>query len=239
MSTPVRTRKRTSGPERLVAYSRVSTGKQADSGGGLDAQEAAIRAEVARRGAELVAFEVDGGVSGTSTKGRDALTRALDVVRSGLADGIIVTKLDRLSRSVKDFATIAEEAKANGWNVIVMDLGIDLSTMNGRLFATILSGLAEWEAEIIGERTSAGMQAKKETGSRFGRRSKLPADVADRVVSERAAGRTLTQIAEGLTADNIPTATGKATWWASTVKQVLTTAELDAHATARTALASA
>lgn len=230
MSSPARTRKRSAGPERLVGYCRVSTGKQAESGGGLDAQEAVIRAEVARRGAELVSVEIDGGISGTSTKHRDALARALDLIRSGQADGIVVSKLDRLSRSVKDFATIAQGAKDEGWNVIVLDLGIDLATMNGRLFATILSGLAEWEAEVIGQRTSAGMQAKKETGSRFGRKSKLPAEVATRIVSERRAGRTLVQIAAELTAEGIPTATGKATWHASTVKQALTTAELDAYA---------
>lgn len=234
MTTP-RRRKRSqhTGPQRWVGYCRVSTGKQVASGGGLDDQEAKIRAAATARGAELVGIEVDGGISGTSTDGRDALARALEMVRTGQADGIVVTKIDRLARSVADFSRLVEEAKREGWTITVTDIGLDLSTSNGRLVAGVLAQVAAWEAEVIAERTSDAMQAKIQTGTRYGRKAKVPTEVVDRIVAERAAGRGLVAIGEGLMADDILTSTGKATWHASTVRQVLVTAALDAQAAAR------
>ncbi|SCX48939.1 Site-specific DNA recombinase [Klenkia marina] len=205
------------------------------SGGGLDDQEAKIRSFATARGVELVGIEVDGGVSGTSTDGRDALARALELVHSGQADGIVVTKIDRLARSVADFSRLAADAKREGWTLAVSEIGLDLSTSNGRLVAGIMANVAEWEAEVIAERTADAMQAKIQTGTRYGRKSKVPAVVVDRIVAERAAGRGLVAIGEGLMADGILTSTGRPVWHASTVKQVLTTAELDAYAAARRA----
>src|SRR5580765_4679883 len=93
-------------PLRVVLYTRVSTSEQAESGAGLAAQEAALRADATRRGWEVVDHLTDAGASGKSLAGRPALTQALHLVTSGAADVLAVSKLDRLSRSLLDFAAL-------------------------------------------------------------------------------------------------------------------------------------
>src|SRR3954471_3387194 len=97
-------RKLTADPAHVVAYVRVSTDEQADSGAGLTAQRAAISAEAARRGWTVIAWHEDAGISGKSIAGRPGLGAALEAVETGQAAGIVVAKLDRLSRSLADFA---------------------------------------------------------------------------------------------------------------------------------------
>ena len=92
---------------RVAAYVRVSTSEQADSGAGLLAQRAAIDAEGERRGWDIRLFE-DAGASGKSLSGRPGLLAALEVVEQGEASALVVAKLDRLSRSLLDFASLME-----------------------------------------------------------------------------------------------------------------------------------
>src|SRR5690606_26004464 len=90
---------------RVVAYVRVSTDKQASDGNSLDAQRAKLEAYAAAFGLEVVALEVDAGVSAKSLD-RPALQRALAMLDAGEADGLLVTKLDRLTRSVRDLCEL-------------------------------------------------------------------------------------------------------------------------------------
>src|SRR3979411_1822110 len=99
----------------VVGYVRVSTGEQGASGAGLEAQRAAIRAECDRRGWELARIEED-VLSGKSMN-RPGLQAALEACRSGEVGGVVVAKLDRLSRSVIDFGNLLAEAKRDGWNI--------------------------------------------------------------------------------------------------------------------------
>src|SRR5262249_29212817 len=105
----------------VCGYCRVSTSEQHDSGLGLAAQKAAIRAEAKRHGWKLTAIYED-VASGRSLRQRPGLDAAFDAVANGTADGLIVSKLDRLSRSVTDFATILARFQRNGWALVVMDL---------------------------------------------------------------------------------------------------------------------
>src|SRR5689334_21340199 len=89
--------------EKVVGYVRVSTDEQAKSGAGLQAQRDAITDECRRRGWELVKIYEDAGASGKSLSNRPALTAALVAVESGEASGLVVAKVDRLSRSLHDF----------------------------------------------------------------------------------------------------------------------------------------
>jgi hypothetical protein len=91
-------------PAHVVAYVRVSTGEQAASGLGLDAQRATIAAEADRRGWTIVAWCEDAGASAKSMAKRPGLAEALGAIEAGTAAGIVVAKLDRLSRSLVDFA---------------------------------------------------------------------------------------------------------------------------------------
>src|SRR5690242_6416178 len=92
---------------RVIGYVRVSTSEQGDDGGGLDAQRQTIQAECRHRGWQLVRIEED-VASGKSTGKRPGLARALQAIEGGDAEALIVAKLDRLSRSLLDFAQLVE-----------------------------------------------------------------------------------------------------------------------------------
>jgi len=211
-------------PTRAVGYLRVSTAEQADSGAGLAAQRAAVESEASRRGWVLVDVYVDAAASGKAIAGREALARALDAVETGDAEVLIVSKLDRLSRSLLDFAEIMRRAQAGGWNLVALDLGIDLSTPAGEFLASVMASAAQWERRIIGQRTREALAAKKAAGVRLGRPRLITDEIVARMVAERESGKTLTAIADGLTADEVPTAQGGARWYPATVRKVLSVA---------------
>ena len=107
---------------RLLAYARVSTTEQADSGLGLDAQRHYIEvwAQAQRVAPESLHWFVDGGRSG-STMDRPDLQRLLGALRRG--DRLVVAKLDRLSRSLLDFAELLQRSQREGWAIVALDLG--------------------------------------------------------------------------------------------------------------------
>jgi DNA invertase Pin-like site-specific DNA recombinase len=91
----------------MLGYARVSTGHQAANGYGLDAQEVAIRSSCELRGWVLTGIHRDEGESGKNLD-RPALRKALEEIAAGDAKGLLVSKLDRLTRSVADFASLLE-----------------------------------------------------------------------------------------------------------------------------------
>ena len=99
---------------KVVGYIRVSTDEQGDSGAGLEAQRAAIAAEAKRRGWHLVEILEDTASGKTMTR-RPGLAAALQRLESGAADALAVAKLDRLSRSLLDFAGLVERSRKQGW----------------------------------------------------------------------------------------------------------------------------
>jgi DNA invertase Pin-like site-specific DNA recombinase len=206
---------------KVIGYVRVSSAEQATSGAGLGAQRAAIAAEVERRGWELVAVEEDAGISGKSTERRPALARALAAVDSGEAQALVVAKLDRLSRSLLDFAGMMERGRRKGWALVALDLGVDTTTPAGEMMANVLASFAQYERRIIGQRTRDALAIKRAQGVRLGRPRTLAGDVRARIVAERQGGRSLRAIAAGLDVDGVATAQGGARWYASTVRAVL------------------
>jgi DNA invertase Pin-like site-specific DNA recombinase len=206
--------------EKVVGYVRVSTDEQAESGAGLEAQRQAIRAECERRGWELVAIHEDAGVSGKSLRRRPALAAALAAVESGKATAIIVSKLDRLSRSLLDFAGIIARANRAGWNLVALDLGVDLSTPSGKFIANVMASAAEWERELISQRTKDGLAVKRAQGVRLGRPPAIDPEIEGRIQAMREDGLTMQAIADQLNQDGTPTAQG-GTWYPSTLKRVL------------------
>lgn len=182
------------------AYTRVSTADQATNGHGLAAQRNAIEAEADRRGWTGLRWYEDGGYSGKDLD-RPAMRDLLGSVRRG--DTLIVAKLDRLSRSLVDFASLMERAQRERWNVVALDLGVDLSSPHGELLASVMAAIARWERRVIGQRTAEGMAAAKAKGMLPGRRSRLEPATRDRVVQEREAGQSLRSIADGLNRDGV------------------------------------
>ena len=185
---------------------------------GLDAQEAAIRTECKLRGWLLVEVIREEGVSGKSLE-RPGLASALERIATHDADGLIVSKLDRLSRSVVDFGTLLEwftEAEAN---LVALDLGIDTSTPGGRLVANVFASVAEWEREIIGQRTREGLAAVRSGGKPISRPaiSDRP-ELQRRITRLRSRGWSLQRIADRLNEEGVPTIRGGERWRASSVQ---------------------
>jgi DNA invertase Pin-like site-specific DNA recombinase len=202
---------------RVIGYTRVSTEGQAESGAGLDAQEAAIRVECERKGWTLVRIASDTG-SGKSMAKRAALAQAISDIEDGQADALIAAKLDRVARSVLDFAELMARATRRNWSIVVLDVAVDTSSPSGELMATVVSAFAQYERRLIGARTKDALAARRAAG--VVRPRALDPVVRERIVAERAAGRSLRAIADALTADGVPTARGNAKWYASAVKQI-------------------
>lgn len=200
-------------------YCRVSTEEQGESGLGLEAQQTAIRAEVDRRGWDLIHMHVD-VASGRSRTHRPGLHEAVAHVTDGTAANLVVAKLDRLSRSLIDFASIMAEAEAGGWNLVALDLGVDLSTPSGEFLASVMASAAQWERRLIGQRTREAMQAAKARGATFGRPLTVGSDVRETILVMRNDGLAYNAIATRLNDLAVPTGHGGKRWWASTVRAV-------------------
>jgi len=214
-----RSGKSSADPSVVVGYVRVSTDEQAVSGLGLAAQRAAIEAECARRGWTLVAIHED-ALSGKNMV-RPGLTAALTAVESGAASAIIVAKLDRLSRSLSDFASLMARAQARRWNLVALDLGIDLGTAAGEFMANVMASAAQWERRIIGQRTRDALAVKRAQGVRLGRPQMMAVELVARIRAAHEAGEGWSAIAHKLNAEGVPTAHGGSKWHPSTVRAVV------------------
>lgn len=205
----------------MFGYTRVSTDEQVDRRNGLEAQRQTIDDQATRRGWTLEHF-ADEGVSGKAIGSK--LAETLQLLASGQGDGLVVAKLDRLSRSIVNAANIIESAQAQGWSLVILDLGVDLTTAAGRMMAMNLVNFAQYERELISERTKAALAAKKRRGERIGRPRAASASVVRRIVQDRDAGLTYDAIASALTAANLLSPLGKPTWQPSTVRRIYTSA---------------
>lgn len=211
----------------VFGYLRVSTEDQAERHG-IDAQRRTIDHEAQRR-EWTVEYVEDGGYSGSNLQ-RPGIASLLETLRKG--DVLVVARLDRLSRSLVDFAGLMQRSTRQGWSLVALDLGVDTTTPNGRLIANVMAAVAEWERETIAQRTRDGMAAAKAKGTLPGRRSALPSETRHRIASLRVQGHSLRQIADRLTHLEIPTATGRLGWSGSQVHQAIRSAELEATAKA-------
>lgn len=199
-----------------IGYCRVSTDEQARNGHSLDAQRAAIQEHADQKG-WTIEWREDRGRSGAQVN--PGLREALELLRTGQADALVVTKTDRIARSVLHAADIAAAAEAQGWPIVILDLGLDMSTPSGRAMFNMLATFAEFERELISQRTKDGLAVAREKGKRLGRPSAIPSAVRRRIVREREAGRSFALIALDLSTDGILTPTGRAVWSESVVRR--------------------
>lgn len=206
----------------VVAYTRVSTDEQVVSGAGLAAQRAAIEAYADRNGLQVSLWCVDEGVSGSVPPDqRPALSEALTALSRCRSGVLLIARADRLARKTSDLLKLRDLADHGHWIISSADGSIDMSTPHGRAMATVMGAFAELERDLIRARTREALQAKKAAGVVLGRPQRLGDRVVRRIVRERAAGRSLPSIADGLTADKVATAQGGARWYPSTVAGVL------------------
>jgi len=146
---------------------RVSTDRQAEHGISLEAQEAKIRAMATVQGVDLADVIIDGGESAKSIN-RPGLQRLLGMVNGGKVDAVIVAKLDRLTRSVKDLCGLLELFEKRKVALISVAESLDTSSAAGRLVITIMGAVSQWEREAIGERTRDALRHKRSQGRRVG-----------------------------------------------------------------------
>jgi len=174
----------------VAIYARVSTREQS-----TEVQVTQLLGLCQARGwSDTVVFR-DDGISGV----RDHRPE-LDLLRQRMITGefgaVIVSKMDRLGRSLGMILRFWDDADAAGVRVVVVDQGIDTSTPSGRLQRNMLGALAEFERELILERTQAGIARARALGKRFGAPRTIPESVAREVVARRAKGESLRMISQ-------------------------------------------
>lgn len=152
----------------FVGYARVSTSDQGDDGASLSAQVAALEAHAVAQGAELVAVVTE--VASARTLERPELARALELARARGA-ALVVVKLDRLTRSVRDLGELLATAFGPGGGVELVSVrdAVDTQSPAGRLVLHVLVSVAQWERETIAERTRHALDHLRSSGSHLGR----------------------------------------------------------------------
>jgi DNA invertase Pin-like site-specific DNA recombinase len=210
---------------RAVAYLRVSTDGQTESGLGLAAQQSAIAAAAARHGLTVTETFIDAGVSGAlELKDRPGLFAAVEALKRG--DTLIIAKRDRLGRDVVAVAMIERLIERKGCRVLsAAGEGTEANDPSAILQRRILDAFAEYERLIIGARTKAALKAKRQRGERAGNvpygftladdgRTLIeqPAErqTLDTIRQLRASGASLRAVAETLNARGSTTRSGAA-----------------------------
>jgi DNA invertase Pin-like site-specific DNA recombinase len=225
---------------KVIGYIRVSTEHQADSGVSLEAQRRKLELYAELHDLELVAIEVDAGASAKNLH-RSGLQRTLARLEAGEASGLLVCKLDRLTRSVRDLGELVEVYFADRFSLLSVADSIDTRSAAGRLVLNVLASVSQWEREATGERTAEALrhirdaegatlgapalgQQRTDRRDQHGRRV-VAVDhgeqaTVSRMIGLRAAGETFAGIAGKLTAEGRRTKRG-GSWHASTVRAVL------------------
>jgi site-specific DNA recombinase len=155
--------------KRMVGYVRVSTDEQASSGLGLEAQMHKIHLYCELHGYEIVEIVSDRGFSGKNLD-RPGMKRVLEMMAKKEVDGVVIARLDRITRSVRDMDYLVRDvfSEKNGRILCSATDSFDTSSASGRLIIGVLTQVAQWEREIIVERTVDALKQKKARGERTG-----------------------------------------------------------------------
>ena len=217
--------------KKAIGYIRVSTEQQADEGVSLDAQRAKIEGWCKANDCELVAVHVDAGISGKNMDKRPGLLKALGSMKRDMV--LVVYSLSRLARSTKDTLAIAERLEKSGADMVSLSEKIDTTGAAGKMMFRMLAVLAEFERDVISERTTAALAHKKANGEKyapvpFGFREvekrlvavESEALVVARILAQRKAGSTLQAIADGLNGQGIKGKRG-GKWHPYTIKYLI------------------
>jgi DNA invertase Pin-like site-specific DNA recombinase len=204
----------------VIAYCRVSTAEQQVNGHGMNAQEDAIRAHAAARNWLLVDVVRDRG-SGKSLE-RPALMAVLEKIAAGEVDGIVVAKLERLSRSIVDFGRLLEWLRDASAFVSALDFELHTSTPQGELMAGLLVQFSQFERRLIGERTRVALAAARAARRQVGGPStKDHPELRAQIRAWRDDGWKLAEIAAELNRLDVPTLRGAAEWTVPTIQTAL------------------
>jgi len=151
---------------KAVAYSRVSTAGQAEKGVSMEDQKLKIEQYADLYGFSITEFITDGGESAKNLN-RPGVQRILTMMKQQEIEAVIVAKLDRLTRSVRDLADIVELANRKNISLISVNERLDTGTAAGRMILNMLGVISQWERETIGERTQTALEYKKGTAKAY------------------------------------------------------------------------
>lgn len=201
----------------VIIYARVSTDQQAEQGVSLDAQVARCQAYADLYELRVVATITDAR-SGKSLD-RPGWAQAAALLHEGKADGVVIAKLDRLTRSLRDLDTLLTTYFAGDVALHCIAERVDTSSASGRLCLNMLMSVSQWEREVIGERTTAALAHKASKEERIGQipygyilsidgihleKSTSEQAILEKIVTERRQGRTLRAITARLNETNTP-----------------------------------
>jgi site-specific DNA recombinase len=225
-------------PLRVVGYCRVSTAEQARDGVSLLSQAERIRGYCRLYGLDLMCVLSDPGESGANLD-RPALQEALTHLDCERAGGLVIAKLDRLTRSIVDWSYLIDRYFGDARPCRLFSVGdsIDTRTAGSRMVLNILMSVAQAERERIVERTLEAIETKRAAGERLGTvpygwrlagdGRTLEEDPTEQVCLHAMAawrhvdGWSLREIAEALTLKGVPTKTGRRVWSPSAVASIL------------------
>ena len=208
-------------PMRLVGYIRVSTRKQAEEGHGLDAQRSLLTAWAGQHEHELVSVIPDVMTSRRTDKlhGREAAIRLVD---TGLADGLLILRWDRATRSLIDGQTLLQRSRDGGWPILDT-YGKSSLSKSDNLMTNMEQVIAEDERERISQRTKEGLAAARLKGKVPGRpAADLPGMTLHMLADLQDSGESARSIAQTLNERGVPSpGAGGARWSHSTVLRVM------------------
>lgn len=152
----------------VIGYVRVSTEEQAREGLSVEAQKEKIKAYCQLKDWTLKDIISDEGRSGKNLN-REGIQAIIKMIIDNEIEGLVVYKLDRLTRSVKDLNFLIELLEKKQIKLISITENLDTSTASGRFFVNILGTISQWEREIIGERTKLALHFKREKKEKYSR----------------------------------------------------------------------
>jgi site-specific DNA recombinase len=216
-----------------VGYIRVSTELQAEKGLSLEAQTEKIKAMAQVEGVDLLDVVVDAGKSAKNLE-REGMIRLRELLKSRAVKVVIIAKLDRLTRSIRDLAELLEEFQNLDVGLVSVAEKLDTASASGRMVLNVMMAVSQWEREAVSERTRAVVLYKKAQrraycpSTPYGFRRDGDALVEDstemrtvqRVHRLKRRGWSLRRIADRLNRENVPTRRN-GHWFASTVRYIL------------------
>jgi DNA invertase Pin-like site-specific DNA recombinase len=185
-----------------------------------EAQRRAIAAAASRRGWQVVAALEDTGLSAQELQLAD-VEAALRLLERDAAKALVVARKGQLSRLVSDLGALIATAHKQGWALVALDCALETTVPAGEPPALLLASFDPCQRWLHSQRIRQGLARKRAQGVRLGRPPTMSSYAIERIKREHAAGKSLTQIANGLNTDHIPTAQGGQAWYPATIRHTL------------------
>lgn len=218
-------------------YMRVSTEEQAKDGFSIHAQKEKLSKYASANDWEVIDYYIDDGISGKNLQDRPDVTRLINDVKLGKINNVLVYKLDRITRSVKDLINLIELFEKNDCCFNSVTEKLDTSNAVGRMFIKIIGIFAEFERENLAERVSFGYEQKTREGNYTNTNgvngydyvigkgtltiNEEEKNTIQNIYKEYLNGVSMLKIAKDLNKKNIPSKRG-GKWGQSTIKSILT-----------------